>query len=60
MQSIPSLGLLDLDDIVGKVLGNSNTYGPLEIRALNNSRLQAVSRVSSSSRTGGFFEALPY
>jgi hypothetical protein len=58
-QSIPALGLLDLADIVAK-LSDTNAYGPLEIRSLNGARLQAVSRVSSTSRTGGFFEGLRY
>jgi len=58
-QSIPPLGLLDLADIVTKLVG-TNAFGPLEIRSLNSARLQAVSRVSSTSRTGGFFDGLQY
>jgi len=55
--SIPTNGLLDLDNVLGG-LGVQDSYGPLEIISVNNMPLIAGSRVSSSSGVGGFFEGV--
>jgi hypothetical protein len=57
--SIPPNGLLSFDNIL-ETLGVSDNYGPLEITSLDNVPLVAASRVSSTSRAGGFCEGLKY
>jgi chitodextrinase len=41
-------------------LGVTDNYGPIEITSLNNVPIIASSRVSSTTRSGGFFEGLKY
>ena len=41
-------------------LGVTDNYGPIEITSLNNVPIIASSRVSSATRSGGFFEGLKY
>jgi len=57
--SIPLSGVLSFENIL-QTLGVANNYGPIEITALNGVPLIASSRVSSTSRTGAFFEGLKY
>ena len=57
--SISPNGLLRFENIL-QTLGVTNNYGPVEITALNSVPLVASSRVSSTSKTGGFFEGLKY
>ena len=53
---IPPKGFFSAANIL-ESLGISNSYGPVEIISRNGQPLLATSRVSSSARTGGFFEA---
>ncbi len=55
---IPAGGFFSSVNILAD-LGISETFGPLEIVSLNSQPLAAVSRVFSTSRTGGYFEAVP-
>lgn len=57
--SIPLSGVLSFENIL-QTLGVTNSYGPIEITALNGVPLIASSRVYSASKTGGFFEGLKY
>ena len=57
--SISPNGLLSFENILEN-LGVTNNYGPVEITSLNNVPLVASSRVSSTTKTGGFFEGLKY
>jgi cohesin domain-containing protein/purple acid phosphatase-like protein len=57
--SIPLSGVLSFENIL-QTLGVTNNYGPIEITSLNGVPLIASSRVSSASKTGGFFEGLKY
>jgi hypothetical protein len=57
--SIPLSGVLSFENIL-QTLGVTNNYGPIEIVSLNGVPLIASSRVSSVSKTGGFFEGLKY
>src|SRR6185295_627334 len=52
-------GVLSFDNVL-KTLGVNGKYGPLEITSVNNMPLIASSRVSSTTKTGGFFEGLKY
>lgn len=58
--SIPPNGIYTVDDILTS-LGLVNSYGPIEIRSLNDIPLAAISRVYSIvDNTSGFFAAQPY
>jgi phosphodiesterase/alkaline phosphatase D-like protein len=57
--SIDPNGVLSFDNVL-KTLGVNGKYGPLEITSVNNMPLIASSRVSSTTKTGGFFEGLKY
>jgi IPT/TIG domain len=57
MQFIPGRGLLTFDDIRAS-LNLEDTFGPLELRSLDDKLLLAVSRVASTQRTGGYFEGV--
>ena len=57
--SISPNGLLSFENIL-QSLGVTNNYGPIEITSLNDVPLVASSRVSSTTKTGGFFEGLNY
>jgi hypothetical protein len=50
-------GFFSSTDIVAD-LGVTEAFGPLEIVSFNNQPLTAVSRVTSTSHTGGYFEAI--
>jgi hypothetical protein len=52
-------GVMSFENVL-QSLGVSDNYGPIEITSLNNVPLIASSRVSSSTRAGGFFEGLRY
>jgi hypothetical protein len=52
-------GILSFENVL-QSLGVTNNYGPIEISSLNNVPIIATSRVSSASRSGGFFEGLKY
>lgn len=52
-------GVLSFDNVL-QSLGVTDNYGPIEITSLNNVPLIASSRVSSTNRSGGFFEGLKY
>jgi len=58
MRTLPPRGLMTSEDILSS-LGLAGTFGPLEIISIDNKPLQAVSRVYSAKRTGGYFEGLP-
>lgn len=55
---IPANGYFATNDIMGFLKVTTETYGPLEITDGNNNPIIGVSRVYSSSNTGGFFEAV--
>ena len=55
--SISPNGVLTLENVL-ETLGVVDNYGPIEITSLNNMPLIASSRVSSTSKAGGFFEGL--
>ena len=55
--TIPGNGFISSSDILSS-LGLTETYGPLEIESLDGQPLQAVSRVYSPRRTGGYFEGV--
>ncbi len=57
--SVPANGTLSFDNIL-ETLGVKDNYGPLEITSLDNVPLVAASRVSSTSKAGGFFEGISY
>jgi hypothetical protein len=57
--SIDPNGLLSFTNVL-QTLGVSNNYGPIEITSLNDMPLIATSRVSSTNKTGGFFEGLNF
>src|SRR5262249_38864411 len=57
--SISPNGSLSFENIL-QSLGVTNNYGPIEITSLNDVPLVASSLVSSTSKTGGFFEGLNY
>ncbi len=52
-------GVMSIENVL-ESLGVANNYGPIEITSLNNVPVIASSRVSSATRTGGFFEGLRY
>lgn len=52
-------GIVSFENVL-QSLGVTNNYGPIEITSLNNVPVIATSRVSSASRSGGFFEGLKY
>ncbi|MGH9428152.1 MAG: hypothetical protein ACRD2L_17855, partial [Terriglobia bacterium] len=52
-------GVMSFENVL-QTLGVSDNYGPIEISSLNNVPLIASSRVSSVTRSGGFFEGLKY
>ena len=52
-------GVLSFDNVL-QSLGVTDNYGPIEIVSLNNVPVIATSRVSSATRSGGFFEGLKY
>jgi hypothetical protein len=52
-------GVMSFENVL-ESLGVANNYGPIEITSLNNVPVIASSRVSSATRTGGFFEGLRY
>ena len=57
--SVPANGILSFDNIL-ETLGVKDNYGPLEITSLDAIPLVAASRVSSTSKAGGFFEGISY
>jgi hypothetical protein len=57
--SIPPNGVLSFDNVL-ESLGVVNNFGPIEITSSNDIPLIAASRVSSTSKAGGFFEGLRY
>lgn len=52
-------GIMSFKNVL-QSLGVTNNYGPIEITSLNSVPIIASSRVSSASRSGGFFEGLKY
>lgn len=52
-------GIVSFENVL-QSLGIANNYGPIEITSLNSVPVIASSRVSSASRSGGFFEGLKY
>ncbi|HEU0005656.1 MAG TPA: hypothetical protein VFS12_06655, partial [Terriglobia bacterium] len=52
-------GVMSFENVL-QSLGVADNYGPIEITSLNNVPVIASSRVSSSTRAGGFFEGLRY
>jgi len=52
-------GVLSFENVL-QSLGVTDNYGPIEIVSLNNVPVIASSRVSSATRSGGFFEGLKY
>jgi len=52
-------GVMSFENVL-QSLGVTNNYGPIEITSLNNVPVIASSRVSSATRSGGFFEGLKY
>jgi chitodextrinase len=52
-------GIMSFENVL-QSLGVTNNYGPIEITSLNNVPIIASSRVSSTTRSGGFFEGLRY
>jgi hypothetical protein len=57
--SVPANGILSFDNIL-ETLGVKDNYGPLEITSLDAIPLVAASRVSSTTKAGGFFEGISY
>jgi len=58
VETVPAGGLFFSSDILGN-LGLAESFGSLEIVALGNSPIVAVSHVKGEQHTGGFFEAAP-
>ena len=56
---IPPNGIMSFASVL-QSLGVTDNYGPIEIRSLNDVPLIASSRVSSTTRSGGFFEGLMF
>jgi len=52
-------GVMSFENVL-QSLGVTDNYGPIEILSLNNVPIIASSRVSSATRSGGFFEGLRY
>ncbi len=52
-------GVVSFENVL-QSLGITDNYGPIEITSLNNVPIIASSRVSSTTRSGGFFEGLKY
>jgi hypothetical protein len=52
-------GVISFENVL-QSLGVTDNYGPIEIVSLNNVPVIASSRVSSATRSGGFFEGLKY
>lgn len=52
-------GVMSFENVL-QSLGVTDNYGPIEIVSLNNVPVIASSRVSSATRSGGFFEGLRY
>jgi hypothetical protein len=52
-------GVMSFENVL-QSLGVTDNYGPIEIVSLNNVPVIASSRVSSATRSGGFFEGLKY
>jgi hypothetical protein len=52
-------GTVSFENVL-QTLGVTDNYGPIEITSLNNVPIIASSRVSSTTRSGGFFEGLKY
>ena len=52
-------GVVSFENVL-QSLGVTDNYGPIEITSLNNVPIVASSRVSSTTRSGGFFEGLKY
>jgi purple acid phosphatase-like protein len=52
-------GVMSIENVL-QSLGVTDNYGPIEITSLNSVPVIASSRVSSSTRAGGFFEGLRY
>ena len=52
-------GVVSFENVL-QSLGVTDNYGPIEITSLNNVPIIASSRVSSTTRSGGFFEGLKY
>jgi hypothetical protein len=57
--SVEPTGLLSFVNVL-QTLGVNNNYGPIEISSLNNVPLIATSRVTSTTKSGGFFEGVNY
>jgi hypothetical protein len=56
--TIPAQGMIASSDLL-TALGLGGTYGPMEIRSLENQPLLAVSRVYSPNSTACYFEGVP-
>ena len=52
-------GVVSFENVL-QSLGVTDNYGPIEITSLNSVPVIATSRVSSTTRSGGFFEGLKY
>jgi hypothetical protein len=52
-------GVVSFENVL-QSLGVTDNYGPIEITSLNNVPIIASSRVSSTTRSGGFFQGLKY